>query len=203
MLLHSLLCTLIRLLFSGQSSLHLPPVVALYAPDRLPQTVYTTVLMIWMRCLMLVEYDACFRYRIFRIMNEPMMPRISAHNRHIKSICKNDGKNFRSRAERSFASNIGLSPTLTITVFRLRYHHHRLLFCRKLSRCNNQLSILALNRYRCIFSEAKFTELHPHPLQLDLQNVLVVVSALYKNRQFSHILFCHVFVLLFQSTNLP
>lgn len=77
------------------SALHLPPVVTLYAPDSLLQTISTTVLMIWMRCLMLVEYDTCSRCRILRIMDEPVVPCIPAHNRHIKSICKYDGEILR------------------------------------------------------------------------------------------------------------
>ena len=75
-----------------RSALHLPPVVALYAPDSLLQTIRTTVLVIWMRCLMLVEYDACSRCWILRIMDEPVMSGIPAHNRHIKIVCENDGE---------------------------------------------------------------------------------------------------------------
>ena len=78
-----------------RSALHLPPVVALYAPDSLLQTIRTTVLVIWMRCLMLVEYDACSRCRILRIMNEPIMAGVSAHHSHIKGICEDDGEVLR------------------------------------------------------------------------------------------------------------
>lgn len=76
-------------------ALHLPPVVALYALDSLLQTIRTTVLMIWMRCPMLVKNDACSRCRILWIMDEPVVPGISAHDCYIKGICEDDGKVLR------------------------------------------------------------------------------------------------------------
>ena len=85
-------CLCFRFLSLRRSALHLPPAVALYAPDSLLQTIRTTVLGRWRRCLMLVEYNACSRCRILRIMDEPVMPSIPAHNRYIKGICKDDGE---------------------------------------------------------------------------------------------------------------
>ena len=77
-----------------RSSLQLPPVVALYAPDSLLQTIRTTVLVIWMGCLMLMKYDTGSRSGILRIMNEPIVPGVPAHNRYIKGIRKDDGEVF-------------------------------------------------------------------------------------------------------------
>ena len=94
-----------------RSALHLPPVVALYAPDSLLQTIRTTVLVIWMRCLMLVEYDACSRCRILRIMDEPVMSCIPAHNRYIKGICKDDGEILRIQSRKVFRIKHRPSPS--------------------------------------------------------------------------------------------
>lgn len=44
---------------------------------------------------MLVEYDACSRCRILRIMDKPIMTGIPAHNRYIKGICEDDGEVLR------------------------------------------------------------------------------------------------------------
>ena len=92
------------------SALHLPPVVTLYAPDSLLQTISTTVLMIWMRCLMLVEYDTCSRCRILRIMDEPVMSGILAHNRNIEGICKDDGEVLRIKSREISCIKHSLSP---------------------------------------------------------------------------------------------
>ena len=94
-----------------RSALHLPPVVALYAPDSLLQTIRTTVLVIWMRCLMLVEYDACSRCRILRIMDEPVMSCIPAHNRYIKGFCKDDGEILRIQSRKVFRIKHRPSPS--------------------------------------------------------------------------------------------
>lgn len=88
-------CLYIRFLSLRRSALHLPSVVALYASDSLFQTICTTVLVIWMGCFVLVEYDTGSRCRILRIMNKPEMPGIPAHDCHIKSICENDGEILR------------------------------------------------------------------------------------------------------------
>ena len=100
----------IRFLSLRRSALHMPPVVALYAPDSLLQTISTTVLMIWMRCLMLVEYDTCSRCRILRIMDEPVMSGIPAHNRYIKGICEDDGEVLRIQSGEISCIKHSLSP---------------------------------------------------------------------------------------------
>lgn len=41
---------------------------------------------------MLIEYNAGSRYQILRIMNEPVIPGVPAHDRHIKGIRVDDGK---------------------------------------------------------------------------------------------------------------
>lgn len=99
------------ILFLRRSALHLPPVVALYAPDSLLQTIRTTVLVIWMRCLMLVEYDACPRCRVLRIMNKPVMAGVSAHHCHIKGICEDDGEVIRIQCRKIFRIKHRRSPS--------------------------------------------------------------------------------------------
>ena len=103
-------CLCIRFLSLRRSALHLPPVVALYAPDSLLQTICTTVLMIWMRRLMLVKYDACSRCRILRIMDKPIMTGIPAHNRYIKGICEDDGEVIRIQSGKISCIKHSLSP---------------------------------------------------------------------------------------------
>lgn len=109
----SLFCCvpLYSILFLRRSALHLPPVVTLYAPDSLLQTIRTTVLVIWMRCLMLMKYDACSRCRILRIMDEPVMPGIPAHNRYIKDIRKDDGEILRIQSRKVFRIKHRPSPS--------------------------------------------------------------------------------------------
>lgn len=105
------MCLCIRLLPLRRSALHLPPVVALYAPDSLLQTICTTVLVIRMRCLMLVKYDACSRCRILRIMDEPVMSGIPAHNRYIKGICEDDGEILLIQSRKVFRIKHRSSPS--------------------------------------------------------------------------------------------
>lgn len=180
-----LLCyvPLYSILFSGRSSLHLPPVVALYTSDRLLQTIRTTMLMIWMLCLMLVKYDACPGVGYSGLWMNQICPVFLLIIATSKASVRMIEKYFESRLERMLASNIGLTPTLSVATLRLRHHHHQLLFHHGLSRCNDQLTILTLNWDQGILSEAKFSQ--PGSFQLDLRNILVVVSALCTNLQLS------------------
>ncbi len=104
-------CLCIRLLLLRRSALHLPSVMALYAPDSLLQTIRTTVLVIWMRRLMLVKYDACPRCRILGIMNEPIMAGVPAHHSHIKGICEDDGEVIRIQCRKIFRIKHRCSPS--------------------------------------------------------------------------------------------
>lgn len=44
---------------------------------------------------MLVKNDACSRRKILRIVNEPVVPGIAAHNGHNEGICKDNGEVLR------------------------------------------------------------------------------------------------------------
>ena len=68
------------------SPVHLPSVMPPDAPYRLPQGVRPAVLVVRMRSLVLVEDDHRSLLRILRIMQIPVMPGISGHDRYIIGI---------------------------------------------------------------------------------------------------------------------
>ena len=86
--------------FSQQSdsSIHLPSVMSLDAPYRLPQRICPAMLMIRMWCLMLMKNNTAAFPRILRVVDIPVMPRIPGHYRYIIFIRDNDGKIFRIQA---------------------------------------------------------------------------------------------------------
>ena len=80
---------------------------------------------------------------------------------------------------------------------------HKRLFCldhlRSCSvQANDELAVLASDQYR--ISNMEPSSLQPLPHQTNRRNRLVVVPAQRTNLQFSFVLACYVFVLLFQST---
>lgn len=72
------------------SPIHLPPIMPLDTPHRLPQSIHLTMMVIQMGCLVLMEYDHRSLLRVLRIMQIPVMPCVSAHDRRIILICGDD-----------------------------------------------------------------------------------------------------------------
>lgn len=68
------------------STIHLPPVMALYAPNSLSEAVSTSVLVIGMAIFMFVEYDTRRIARNTGAMQVPVMPRVPALDGHIVLI---------------------------------------------------------------------------------------------------------------------
>ena len=66
--------------------IHLPPVMTLYAPNRLSETVSTPVLVVGMTIFVLVENDTRRIPRNVGAMQIPIMPRVSALDGHIVLI---------------------------------------------------------------------------------------------------------------------
>ena len=66
--------------------IHLPPVMALYAPNRLLKAVSTPVLVVGMTIFMLVEDDTRCIPRNAGAMQVPVMPRVPALDGHIVLI---------------------------------------------------------------------------------------------------------------------
>ena len=60
---------------------------------------------------MLVKNDACPRRRILRIMNEPIVSGIAAHNGHIKGIDKDNGEVLRIQNRKVIRIKHRLSPS--------------------------------------------------------------------------------------------
>ena len=90
--------------FSQQadSSIHLPSVMSLDAPHRLPQRISPAMLVIRMWCLMLMKDNTAAFPRILRVMDIPVMPRIPGHYRYIIFIRNDDGKIFSIQAFQFF-----------------------------------------------------------------------------------------------------
>lgn len=66
--------------------IHLPPVMALYAPNRLSEAVSTPVLVVGMTVFVLVEDDTRRIPRNAGAMQVPVMPRVPALDGHIVLI---------------------------------------------------------------------------------------------------------------------
>ena len=66
--------------------IHLPPIMALYTPNCLAETIPTPVLVIGMAIFMFVEYDARRTPGNSGAMQVPVMTRIPALNGHIVLI---------------------------------------------------------------------------------------------------------------------
>ncbi len=66
--------------------IHLPPVMALYAPNSLPEAVSTPVLVVGMTIFVLVEDDTRRIPRNAGAMQVPVMPCVPALNGHIVLI---------------------------------------------------------------------------------------------------------------------
>lgn len=100
-------------LSSGRSSLQLPFIVLSDSSYCLPQRIRSTVLMIWMRSLVLMKYDHGPLARIFRIVQVPVVTGISGHDRHIIGIRSDDGKVCRIQALHIFITEHRQSPFRT------------------------------------------------------------------------------------------
>ena len=70
--------------------IHLPPVMALYAPNRLLKAVSTPVLVVGMTIFMLVEDDTRCIPRNAGAMQVPVMPRVPALDGHIVLIYRDN-----------------------------------------------------------------------------------------------------------------
>ena len=68
------------------SPIHLPPVMALYAPNRLSETVPAPMLVVGMTIFVLVEDDTRRIPLNAGAMQIPVMPRVPALNGHIVLI---------------------------------------------------------------------------------------------------------------------
>ena len=68
------------------SPIHLPPVMALYAPYSLSEAISTPVLVVWMAVFMFVEDDTRCIPRNIGGMQIPVMPRVPALNGHVVII---------------------------------------------------------------------------------------------------------------------
>lgn len=72
------------------SPIHLPLIMLLYTPYRLWQSSCSAMQVVWMGCLMFMEYHTVSLCWIIRIMQVPVMPGISGLNCHIMLTQHND-----------------------------------------------------------------------------------------------------------------
>ena len=93
------------------SSIHLPSVMPPDTPYRLPQGIRPAVLVVGMRSLVLMEDDHRSLLRILRIMQVPVMTGIPGHDRHIISICGDDGEILRIQALQVFITEHRQPPS--------------------------------------------------------------------------------------------
>lgn len=74
------------------SPIHLPPVMALYAPDSLSEAVSTPVLVVGMAVFVFVEDDTRCIPRNIGGMKIPVMPRVPALNGYVVIIHRDNIK---------------------------------------------------------------------------------------------------------------
>lgn len=97
------------------SPIHLPLIMPPDAPYRLLHGVRPAVLVVRMGSLVLMEYNHRPLLWILRIMQIPVMTGIPGHDRHIISICGDDGETLRIQALQVFITEHRQPPSRQTT----------------------------------------------------------------------------------------